>query len=60
MDYVMAVTAAGKSFMVLSDSRGGRLIVWREKIVTSTGTTSAYPKPKRQHLFLSLASPPFK
>jgi hypothetical protein len=60
MDYLMVVTVAGKSFSVLSDSRGRRQIVRREKIVTSTGTESPYPHPKRQHLFLSLAGPPVR
>ena len=60
MDYLMVVTAAGKSHVVLSDSRGRKLIVSRERIVSSTGTESPHPQPKRQHLFLSMASPPAK
>jgi hypothetical protein len=60
MDYLMAVTAAGKNFVVLSDGRSGKWIVKGDRIVTRTGTASAYPQPRRQHLFLSLASPPTK
>ena len=57
MDYLMVVTAAGKSHWILSDGRSGKLIVSRERIVTSTGTETPHPQPKRQHLFLSLAGP---
>jgi hypothetical protein len=57
MDYLVVVTVAGKLFSVSSDSRGRKQIVSREKIVTTTGTQSPYPQPKRQHLFLSLAGP---
>jgi hypothetical protein len=60
MDYLMVVTAAGMSHLVLSDSRSRKLIVSRDRIVTSTGTQSPYPQPKHQHLFLSMASPPVK
>jgi hypothetical protein len=60
MDYIMIVTVSGKSYVVLSDSRSRRQIVRRDKIVTTTGTQSSYPQPKRQHLFLSLAGPPPK
>jgi hypothetical protein len=57
MDYVMAVTAAGQCYVVLIDSRSRRWIVRREKVVTYTGTATAYPHSQRQHLFLSLAGP---
>lgn len=53
----MTMTVAGKSFYVLSDEQGrSRKIVRREKIVTTTGTSSAHPQNKRQHLYLTLAS----
>ena len=60
MDYLMVVTAAGKSLFVSSDSRGRKQIVRREKIVTTTGTLTPHPHPKRQHLFLTLAGPPVR
>lgn len=58
MDYLMVVTAAGKSLLVLSDSRDRKQIVRRDKVVTTTGTQPLHPQQKRQHFFLSLASPP--
>jgi hypothetical protein len=58
MDYLMVVTAAGKSHLVLSDNRSRMQIVRRDKIVTTTGTQSPHPQHKRQHFFLSLAGPP--
>jgi hypothetical protein len=57
MDYLMVVTAAGKSYLVLSDSCGRIQIVRRERIATTTGTQSPHPQQKRQHLFLSMAGP---
>ncbi len=56
MDYVMTMTVAGKSFYVSSDGQGRRRIVRREKILTTTGTTTPHPQSKRQHLYLTLAS----
>ncbi len=60
MDYLISVTAAGKSFLVISDSHGRQQIVRREKIATTTGTQAPHPQQKRQHLFLTLAAPSAK
>jgi hypothetical protein len=60
MDHLMIVTVAGKSLCVTIDNRGRRLIVRRDKVVTTTGTQSPYPLPRRQHLFLTLAGPPVR
>jgi hypothetical protein len=60
MDYLMIVTAARKSLFIVSDSRNRLQIVRREKILTTTGTQSPHPQPKRQHLYLTLAGPPVK
>jgi hypothetical protein len=60
MDYLMVVTAAGKSLVISSDSRGRKQIVRRDKIVTTTGTQTPHPRFKRQHLFLTLAGPPVR
>jgi hypothetical protein len=56
MDYLMVVTAAGKSYFVSSDSRSGKQIVRSERIVTSTGVQRAHPY-KRQQLYLTFAAP---
>ena len=55
MDYLMIVTAGGKSLYILGDSRNRQRIVRREKIVTATGAESVHPHHKRQQLFLTLA-----
>jgi hypothetical protein len=55
MDYLMVVTAAGKSLYILGDGRTRHQIVRREKIVTATGAQSLHPQHKRQQLFLTLA-----
>jgi DNA-binding IclR family transcriptional regulator len=60
MDYLMIVTAAGKSLLVLHDSRGRKHIVRHEPVTTRTGTHSPHLQHKRQHLFLSMAGPPLK
>ena len=60
MDYLMVVTAAGKSQFVVVDSRSRKQIVRREKVATTTGTESPHPQPKRQHLFLTLAGAPVR
>ena len=59
MDYSMVVTAAGKSLFVEGDIRRKR-IVRSEKVTTTTGTQTPYPKARRQHFYLSLAVPSMK
>ena len=60
MDHLMAVTAAGKCFVIWCDIRSGKPIVREEKIVTRTGTEPSQPHSKRQHWFVSLAGPPVR
>ncbi len=57
MDYLIVVTAAGKSHFVSNDSRNRKQIVRSEKIVTTTGMQSPHTRHRRQQLFLTLASP---
>ncbi len=54
MDHLMIVMAAGKTFIVSSDSRGKQVVAC-QKLVTRTGVQQAAARPKRQQLFLSLA-----
>jgi len=60
MDYLMVVTAAGKSLVVRYGNPNKTQIVRRDKITTTTGTQAPYPKARRQHFYLTLAGPSVK
>jgi hypothetical protein len=56
MDHLMIVTAAGKSLIVSSDTRGNQ-VVGCKKLVTRTVVQQPATKPKRQQLYFTHAAP---